>query len=309
MVRNSWTSLIASGGALISAAIPENRFKEFLRARYWGRLDPFLKLNSMVIKAELANNGLLLVEMDDGTRFYGRPDYDVNPNFVRPDVLQRLEKIKNFENYGGFLRTLCDQYVDIMYERHYSIRPGDTVVDAGANIGTFTVRASRIVGDTGMVIAIEPEMSNISLLEANLEANGLRNVIVVPKGLWSSPARMQLNISPWTVGHSLLQDNYYGTKDADATQGIDVDTLDNILGALEVDRVDFIKMDVEGAEVEALKGMRGVMGHAGIRLAIGAEHIIDGERGYDLVAPQLKEMGFLVRREGEMVYAKKNADH
>lgn len=56
---------------------------------------------------------------------------------------------------------------------------GDKVIDAGANIGIFTVMSSVLVGDSGLVLAIEPDPENLSGLKKNIELNNLRNVIVI----------------------------------------------------------------------------------------------------------------------------------
>ena len=62
-------------------------------------------------------------------------------------------------------------------------RPGDIVLDAGANIGAFTLLAAARVGSAGLVVAVEPEPGNFEALRRNVEANGLRNVALVRRAL------------------------------------------------------------------------------------------------------------------------------
>ena len=74
------------------------------------------------------------------------------------------------------------------YLRHYSLKSGDVVVDAGGYKGTFTAFASKAVGRTGHVISFEPDTKNFEDLRGTLELNGLNNVTLVNKALWSKEA-------------------------------------------------------------------------------------------------------------------------
>jgi predicted RNA methylase len=66
------------------------------------------------------------------------------------------------------------------------LRPGMTVVDAGANIGYVSVRASKLVGPNGRVVCIEADPSNVAILRANLWRNGCTNTEILPIAAWSS---------------------------------------------------------------------------------------------------------------------------
>ena len=63
-----------------------------------------------------------------------------------------------------------------------TVKPGDIIVDAGANVGYYTVIGSRLVGDRGKVYAFEPDPSNFELLRKNVELNGLKNVVLDAQG-------------------------------------------------------------------------------------------------------------------------------
>ena len=133
----------------------------------------------------------------------------------------------------------------------------------------------------------------------------MRNVVVVPKGVWSTKGELKLHLSTISMAHSVYADCLHG-MDTNEVADIEVDTLDNILRELGVKKVDFIKMDIEGAEVEALKGMEATLRNNDVKLA-GEHHTVNGERTYKAVAQQLKQMGFEVDREGHIVYARKRA--
>jgi hypothetical protein len=85
---------------------------------------------------------------------------------------------------------------------------------------------------------------------------------------------------------------------------VEVDTLDNILKELEISKVDFVKMDIEGAEIEALKGMDGVL-KGRTELAIAAYHIINRKKTFKTIIPWLEKRGFITRKVGEIVYSYK----
>lgn len=186
----------------------------------------------------------------------------------RTYVFRRLRKfrellIKDVQlNVKGFKYTLVDMK-DIyntspLYEREVWLwlRPkkGDVFVDVGAHIGAYTLRVARIVGDEGLVVALEPEYRNYNTLLKNIELNGLRNVIALNVAAYSSTRKLTLFISYSTAGHSIKHNEGHSSVEV---QGV---TLDDILmSKLSVKRVDWIKIDVEGAEIEVLKGSIGTL--------------------------------------------------
>src|SRR6478609_5210120 len=70
------------------------------------------------------------------------------------------------------------------------LRPGMTFVDAGANIGWFSVLGSRLVGRQGRVFAVEPDQLNLQILRANLERHDCSNVTVLPIAAWSERTKI-----------------------------------------------------------------------------------------------------------------------
>lgn len=126
------------------------------------------------------------------------------------------------------------------------IRPGDRVIDGGANIGYFAVLMSQLVGPTGHVIAVEPGPNNIGKLEANLTHNICNNVIVRERPLYSEHAGVTL----YMAGHG----GWNSLRDAghDAGQvNLEALTLPDLGPAR------FVKLDVEGAEAH-------IMSHPGV---------------------------------------------
>ena len=132
------------------------------------------------------------------------------------------------------------------------IRPGMTIVDIGANIGLYTLISGKRVGSSGKVFAFEPVQENFSFLQKNISANHLDNVIPLEMALAEEIGERIIYIAKDNKGHHSLSD------DSGKNEGVKIttDTLDNILKRYGSPKIDLIKMDIEGAEVLALEGMR-----------------------------------------------------
>jgi FkbM family methyltransferase len=129
------------------------------------------------------------------------------------------------------------------------LRPGMTVLDIGANIGYFTLLFARLVGPSGRVHAFEPEPENLELLRWNVEHNGYRNVTVVPAAVSRRRGVQELFKSGNNFGDHRLAHGAGGR----ASVRVEVITLDGWLADAGA-KVDFVKMDIQGAECAALDG-------------------------------------------------------
>ncbi|MCX6982851.1 MAG: FkbM family methyltransferase [Verrucomicrobia bacterium] len=136
------------------------------------------------------------------------------------------------------------------FARH--VRPGMRVVEAGANLGVFTLQLSKLVGPEGKVFAFEPDPSLHAALVKNLERNGATNVVPIPRALGSRTARLGLKTFGLNSGDNRLCDD----AAAPGATPVDVVTMDD---ALAGERVDFLKLDVQGWELEALRGMTRIL--------------------------------------------------
>jgi FkbM family methyltransferase len=129
---------------------------------------------------------------------------------------------------------------------------GDVFVDVGANIGYFSILASRLVGDEGSVFAFEPSQGSIERLEANVDLIKARNVTIIPKAAYSRSGSLPFYLSD-------IQEGMNSTlKVVKHTASISVPavTLDSTLGDV---RIDLMKIDAEGAEREVLIGSRQIL--------------------------------------------------
>lgn len=141
------------------------------------------------------------------------------------------------------------------------LRPGMTVIDAGANWGYFTLLCAHLVGAGGRVLALEPDPRMCALLRRNIDLNRLSGVDALPIAAGRAPGTLLLR------GHDPASGNRGVSRvDADAdpssstTFTIASERLDDLLAARGMGEVDLVKIDVEGAEDAVLEGMRAGLG-------------------------------------------------
>ena len=140
------------------------------------------------------------------------------------------------------------------------LRPGDTAVDVGANIGSHSIMMSRRVGPGGRVVAFEPVPATAWLMRENLALNNIDNVEVSTAAVSDTPGTLEMNLydqrySAW---------NSFGHADFDGivpvgTATVAVETLDDAMRARSIERIQFLKIDVEGFEIDVLRGARGLL--------------------------------------------------
>jgi len=156
------------------------------------------------------------------------------------------------------------------YLKHYYLNPGDVVIDAGGYEGTFSIYAAKVVGETGKVIVFEPDTENYRKLESNIRLNGLKNVIIINKALWSEDKTLKFN-NKHTAGSSFFFNASPHVVEISAV------SIDNELERLGINKVNFIKMDIEGSEIRAIEGAKKVLMDNNVNLAVASYHIINGE--------------------------------
>jgi FkbM family methyltransferase len=134
------------------------------------------------------------------------------------------------------------------------IKPGMTIVDAGSNIGQYSLLASTSVGETGSVHSFEPIPAIFSQLSENVKSNRLSNVYLNQAGLWHSSMSIQLSLAP-EMAQNCGAYSIGSSNDVTAVDAIAI-ALDEYVEQHQVKQVDLIKMDIEGAEYSALLGMQ-----------------------------------------------------
>jgi FkbM family methyltransferase len=148
------------------------------------------------------------------------------------------------------------------------VREKDVVLDCGANVGVFTRRALN--HGARLVVAIEPGPDNVECLRRNFASEiAAGRVVVYPKGVWDKDSWLELwGQGGGSAGYSVVMKE---TPDSRHIR-VPLTTIDKLVAELKLDRVDFIKMDVEGAESQALTGAAETLRRFHPRMAISVEH-------------------------------------
>ena len=155
-----------------------------------------------------------------------------------------------------------DEKIEVQTIEKY-LKNGMIMLDLGANIGFYTMLSRSIVGENGRVFAFEPSPRNANLIRASIEENSFTNVTVVEAAVSGDTGVSKLYVSPnINSAHSLLDLDFKYDEGWKREKTIDVKviTIDDYLEKKVGDlKVDFIKMDIEGSEFHAIKGMRKVL--------------------------------------------------
>jgi FkbM family methyltransferase len=143
-----------------------------------------------------------------------------------------------------------DDTRDVALHRYVPL-PGDTVIDVGAGVGHETRLLSRLVGAEGRVIAIEANPRVHACLVDMVARNRLTNVTCVPLAVGDRAGSVTFADSDDHLGNAVT---------SGGTVAVDVTTLDALAVELDLDRIAFVKMNIEGAEAAALRGMSASLG-------------------------------------------------
>lgn len=162
------------------------------------------------------------------------------------------------------------------YQHFYKVKPEDIVIDAGANCGHLSIFFSKLVGQKGKIFAFEPDKFNIERIEKNIKLNPdlLPNIKIEDLLLWDKNELIDF-YEAGTVGSSAvwMPDNEHSVK----KQAV---TIDHWVKNNEIQKLDFIKMDIEGAEIEALDGCVETIKTLKPNFAIASYHVVNGEKTF-----------------------------
>lgn len=156
---------------------------------------------------------------------------------------------------GTYERSKCKVFAA-------AIAQGDVVYDVGAHVGYYTLLASKLVGARGRVYAFEPLPANLEFLEHHLKLNQITNVTVVPAAVSDATGLGRFNLaSSRAMGHLAQSESKYATRPlqvdaraADCELQVKTISLDDWTSRTERPLPRVIKMDIEGAELQALHG-------------------------------------------------------
>ena len=169
----------------------------------------------------------------EGVSFLARPSVPIGYN------------VTFFGTYEPELRALMRRY----------LVPGGVAVDIGANVGWHTLLMARLIGPTGRVLAVEANPSVRARLSEHLQANHLSNVTIVASALGDQPGRLRF-LAPPVDAFGAGDGHVAGEKDKGSQHIVEteVTTLDVLAEQEMLQRLDFVKIDVEGFEWPVLQG-------------------------------------------------------
>jgi FkbM family methyltransferase len=184
-----------------------------------------------------------------------------------------------------------------------SVSSGEVFIDAGANCGIYTLLASKLVGDSGRVLSFEPGVESIKNIERNLEINAVSNVKLFKVALSEQEGTAKLyHIENAPTSYSL------GSEKSEETsfEEVPITTIDNVLAHEGIERVDFIKIDVEGAEELVFRGATSLFSRMKPKVIfeISSQTSARLNLSYDGAFNFLKELGyqfFKVQNTGELL--------
>ncbi|HEY9769101.1 MAG TPA: FkbM family methyltransferase [Coleofasciculaceae cyanobacterium] len=133
------------------------------------------------------------------------------------------------------------------------LQAGDVFYDIGANVGFFSIIAAKLVGNTGKVYAFEPGEGNANSIRHNARLNDFNQIEVIEKAVSNTSGEGQLLLAKYSGGHALATAD--APPDLAGEVTIDLVSIDDLIAQNRITPPNFVKVDVEGAELDVLKGM------------------------------------------------------
>ncbi len=261
-------------------------------------IDLFRKVLPIRVRQDL---GLWLISQSARSKWLLYPYYKMLCGETPKDLtlLPDNESVVTYKGHKVYsprdgILAFMEVFQDEVYEKVWSIQPRSIVMDVGAYVGMFTVKASDIVGKGGRVVAIEPEPRNLTYLDKNTK--NLSNVKIVRAIAGSSCGVGRLYISSATPCHTVA----YHHKNSIEIKMITLDSL----------RIqpDFVKIDAEGSELEILKGSEEII-EKGARFAIACYHDLpEGGNELKSVVKFLKDRSYKITIIKTYVFAEKKTE-
>lgn len=184
--------------------------------------------------------------------------------FKPKNLFQGISTVRSFES-GLKIKLDLDEWIQqhiyflgswdprgMNFLRNY-LKQGDVFFDIGANIGTYTLVASRIVGETGVVHSFEAITDVYHRMVENIELNKLNNITPNHRAVYQHSQMLEFFVS--SKENAGMSSIFHHDTESGKLENVQAVSIDEYIESGNISRVDMIKIDIEGAELFALKGM------------------------------------------------------
>jgi len=173
--------------------------------------------------------------------------------------------------YNNFLNNSAFRLEGSYEEGGVKLKNRDVVIDAGSNLGFFSILASKKIGSKGKVFAFEPIKKTLGLLNKNIDYNHILNIKVIENALGEKTSELDFAVNEDILGCSsnVLREG------KDSVENVHQITLDSFVEDNNLNKVDFIKADIEGMERSLIKGSERTIKKFKPRLTICIYHLLD----------------------------------
>ena len=187
-----------------------------------------------------------------------------------------------------------------VYLDYLAPKPGEIVLDLGAYCGLSAATFSEAVGPTGRVISFEPDPENAEALQLNLPPDRFPNVTIVPAAICGAPKTLWFSCEG-NMGSRVVDDPSANRDRLVAVRGVN---LEGVMREFGLDRVDIVKMDIEGAEYEAIESAVGFLRSVRARwfLELHADPLAGGDINIARVRRVFEASGYMVHQLSKQPY-------
>lgn len=241
---------------------------DFLRINYhktiaYRNMHPQWDIDKKIVKIEYKEKKFEFVLTNEKNNIYDRPIYKCEPLYFFKNELKGYINLKDIKKNG-------------------------VLIDIGSYQGAFTIFWKKVINSKSKVICFEPDKENIKIMKKNFKLNNIKGVKIIEKGIWNKKDILKFS-ARGEAGH----------LNPKGETSIKVTDLVSELKKQKVPQgnVAFIKMDIEGAEIEAIDGMTKFLSNHSPQLSIASYHYREGIQTYIQVEEKLKKLGFNVKTD------------